>query len=142
MKTIAGLLLAFAIVLGIGSPAGADVGAADRAAIQSVISAQIEAFRRDDGAAAYGLASPNIHSLFPSVDRFMAMVKSGYRPVYRPRSVTFGAVSETPTGPAQKVFVTGPDGRDWVAIYTLERQPDGSWKINGCTLVEDDGAAI
>jgi hypothetical protein len=29
-----------------------------------------------------------------------------------------------------------------VAIYSLERQPDGTWKINGVRLVEDDGATI
>lgn len=122
--------------------ARADVADADRAAIRGIISGQIEAFQRDDGAAAYGYASPTIQGLFPSVDGFMAMVRSGYQPVYRPKSVTFGPAVETPSGPEQRVFVTGPDGRNWVAVYSLQKQPDGSWRINGCVLVEDTGETI
>ena len=41
-----------------------------------------------------------------------------------------------------KVFLVGPDGKSYVALYTLQRQPDGSWRINGCTLIEDSGATI
>jgi hypothetical protein len=122
--------------------ARADVADADREAIRGIISGQIEAFQRDDGATAYGFASPTIQGLFPSIDRFMAMVRSGYQPVYRPRSVTFGPVVEAARGPEQRVFVTGPDGRNWVAIYSLQKQPDGSWRINGCVLVEDTGETI
>lgn len=139
------LLVSFAVLLGLvaGIAARADeVPAADREAIQDIISSQIDAFRRDDGTAAYSYASPTIQGLFPTVDQFMGMVRNGYMPVYRPRAVTFGAIEASPSGPMQKVFLTGPDGRSWVAIYSLERQPDGSWKINGVRLVEDDGATI
>ncbi len=122
--------------------ARADLSDADRETFRAIISGQIDAFRRDDGAAAYGYASPTIQGLFPDPERFMAMVRSGYRPVYRPRSVTFGAVVDTPRGPEQRVFVTGPDGRNWVAVYSFEKQPDGSWRINGCVLVEDTGESI
>ena len=45
--------------------------------IRGIISSQIEAFQRDDGATAYGYASSTIQGLFPSVDQFMAMVRSG-----------------------------------------------------------------
>ena len=30
---------------------------------------------------------------------------------------------------------TGPDGQTYEAIYTMERQPDGTWQINGCAIV-------
>ena len=135
------LFLLAGLILGFGARAD-EVPAADREAIQGIITSQIEAFRRDDGAAAYGYASPSIQGLFPTVEQFMGMVRNGYMPVYRPRSVTFGATEASPSGPMQKVFLTGPDGRNWVAIYSLERQPDGTWKINGVRLVEEDGATI
>jgi hypothetical protein len=134
--------LFFVFLLVFGATIAGRAEEADPNAIRSIISGQMEAFQRDDGAAAYDYASPTIKGLFPSVDRFMAMVKSGYPPVYRPKSVTFGQLAETPSGPMQKVFLTGPDGRNWVAIYALQRQPDGSWKINGVQLIEDDGATI
>ena len=138
------ILAALVLVLATGlAPLRADeIAAADRDAIRSIIAGQIAAFRADDGAAAYGYASPTIRSYFPTPDQFMGMVRNGYMPVYRPRSVTFGAIESSPAGPVQKVFVTGPDGRNWVAIYTLQRQPDGSWKINGVRLVEDDSPSI
>ncbi len=137
------VFLAVALLVIAGLAAGrAEVADVDRQAFRSVITGQIEAFRRDDGAAAYGYASPTIQGLFPDADRFMAMVRSGYQPVYRPRSVTFGPAADTPRGPEQRVFVTGPDGRNWVAVYSLQKQPDGSWRINGCVLVEDTGESI
>jgi hypothetical protein len=34
----------------------------------------------------------------------------------------------------QEVYVVGPDGNPVLAIYEMQRQPDGSWRINGCWL--------
>ena len=45
---------------------------------------------------------------------------------------------ETELGPIQKVFITGPDGKNYIAAYGMQQQSDGTWKINGCSLVEDD----
>jgi hypothetical protein len=83
-----------------------------------------------------------IQGLYPSVDAFMAMVRNQYPPVYRPQSVTFGEVLVTPTGHLQKVYLVGPDGQNYVAVYSMQRQPDGSWRINGCALVKDEAEAI
>ena len=143
MRTIAGLLLALTLALGLPRVAQADdLSPADQASIRGMITGQIEAFRRDDGNAAYGFASPTIQGLFPTPDMFMSMVRNAYQPVYRPQSVTFGQLGDSPVGPLQKVFLVGPDGKSYVAVYSLQRQPDGTWRINGCTLVEDTGASI
>ena len=143
MRTIAGLMFALALALGLPRLAQADdISPADQATIRTMISNQIDAFRRDDGNAAYGFASPTIQGLYPSADQFMSMVRNAYQPVYRPQSVTFGQLSASPYGPLQKVFLVGPDGKSYVALYSLQRQPDGSWRINGCTIVEDSGATI
>lgn len=141
MPALARLLAALAIILATALPAVAD-GAAPSPAIRSVIEGQIDAFRHGDGAAAYALAAPAIRQVFPSVDAFMGMVRRQYQPVYRPRSFAFGALLQSPNGPQQEVFVVGPDGTPWIALYTLQRQPDGTWKINGCVLVRDDYPAV
>lgn len=107
---------------------------ADRAAIRDVIAGQIEAFRRDDGAAAFGFAAPAIRRMFGDVDRFMEMVREGYRPVYRPRDFAFREILVRDGLALQKVHITGPDGAAVTAFYTMERQPDGSWRIAGCSL--------
>jgi hypothetical protein len=135
------LILANSLVLP-GVARADDVSTADREAIRSMIAGQIDAFRRDDGSAAYGYAAPAIQGMYPSIDQFMAMVRNQYPPVYRPRSVTFGEFIEAPGGLLQKVFLTGPDGENWVAVYSLQRQPDGSWRISGCFLMKDTAPII
>lgn len=112
----------------------------ERAAARQVITGQIEAFGRDDATAAYGFAAPAIQRLFPDREGFMAMVRQGYAPVYRPRRFEFGAVEEPGAGTlSQTVTLQDSAGADWVALYTLERQADGSWKITGCRLLRAPG---
>jgi hypothetical protein len=112
------------------------LSADDKAAFQSVISGQIESFRAEDGARAYSYAAPMIKQIFPNPDVFMNMVRQGYQPVYRPQSFKFGAAGLSASGrPIQRVTVVGPDGVTYEAIYTMERQPDGSWQISGCAIV-------
>jgi len=144
-KGIAGKLAGAVLAVGLLVPAVAQelpLSSGDRATIRAMIADQIEAFRRDDATLAYGYAAEGIKRLFPTPERFMAMVREQYRPVYRPQSVTFGEIVETPDGILQKVFLTGPDGDNWTAAYVAERQPDGSWRISGCALAVDDGPNI
>jgi hypothetical protein len=110
----------------------------DRAAFREIISRQIEAFRADDGERAFSYASPGVRQMFGSAESFMTMVRSGYRPVYRPQSFRFGAVETLDELYVQRVRLIGPDGAKVVALYMMERQPDGTWRIAGCYLVEDD----
>jgi hypothetical protein len=146
MPGIAGKFGTFLILLAamlLPAAANADrTSSADRSAMQAIVSGQIGAFEHDDGTTAYGFASPAIHSLYPSADQFMAMVKGGYPAIYRPRSVTFGEFADTDAGPVQKVYITGADGDAWVALYAFQRQPDGTWKINGVTILKDDSPSI
>jgi hypothetical protein len=121
--------------------AAGPVNDADRAEFQRIISEQIAAFRADDGPRAYSYAAPSIKRIFPSPEIFMRMVRQGYGPVHRPQSFRFGEAALDPLGrPAQRVTIVGPDGRTYEALYSMERQPDGSWRIDGCTLLEIPGA--
>ncbi|MGJ5130022.1 DUF4864 domain-containing protein [Bradyrhizobium oligotrophicum] len=110
--------------------------AADTSAAQSVIRAQEQALARDDGATAYAQAAPEIQALFPSVEIFMSMVKSGYPPVYRHRSFEFGAAQVEDGSIAQRVHIVDAEGEAWEALYTLRTQPDGSLRITGCSLLK------
>ena len=116
------------------------ISAADKAEFQRIITAQITAFRADNGPAAYGFAAPVVRHIFPTPEIFMAMVKQGYPQVYRPQSFNFTEALVDPMGrPAQKMTVIGPDGKTYVAIYSMEKQADGTWRISGCTLLEIPG---
>ncbi len=110
--------------------------APDQQAIRGVIEAQLGAFRRDDGMAAFSYASPVIREKFGTPENFMAMVRGSYAAVYRPRQVEFRETRTMAGQTAQAVRFVGPDGKAVLAIYTMERQPDGGWRIGGVYLVE------
>lgn len=124
----------FGMMLALALPAHAQVSAADQTAIREVIEGQVEAFRRDDGDAAFGYASPNIQGMFGTSETFMDTVRQGYRPVYRPRTFEFREIVTMHGMVTQKVHVIGPDGRPVTAFYPMTQQPDGSWRIEGCYL--------
>jgi hypothetical protein len=102
--------------------------------IRAVIQRQLDAFRQDDGAAAYAQAAPNIRTQFPDESAFMKMVKQGYLPVYRPRNFDFGEVKEADESVLQMLRIEDQKGTPWTAVYALQKQPDGTWKISGCWL--------
>ena len=111
-----------------------DVSDADRKAIRDIIQSQVDAFRHDDGDAAFALASPSIRGMFGSSDIFMDMVRQGYQPVSRPKEFDFAEIVTLNGQVTQKVHVVGPDGRPVTAFYPMTQLPDGSWRINGCYL--------
>ena len=126
----------FLILAGVfaGSPALAQDSA--NSAIRSVIQDQLGAFTRDDAAGAFGYASPGIQRMFGTPENFMNMVQQGYPPVHRPQSYVFGMLRQEPEGPVQEVVITDASGAQWLALYSMEQQPDGAWKISGCSLVK------
>jgi hypothetical protein len=125
------LLIAF--LAGFGGPARA---ADDVAAAQSVIRSQEQAIARDDATTAYFYAAPGIQDMFAEAEAFMAMVRQSYAPVYRHKSFEFGEAKASEGKIAQRVHIIDADGVPWEALYTLEQQPDGSVKINGCVLLK------
>jgi hypothetical protein len=126
-------VLLAALLIGLAVPARA---ADDVAAAQGVIRSQVEAFSRDDAAAAYFYAAPAIQEIFPQADIFMSMVRNSYAPVYRHKSFDFGEARVADGTIVQRVHIVDADGIPWEALYTLELQPDGSVKITGCVLLK------
>jgi hypothetical protein len=126
------IVLLFVFLFGLAAPAFAD----DVATAQSIIRAQEQAFSRDDAAAAYSHAAPEIRQLFPQADTFLQMVQQAYPPVYRHKSFEFGEARAAQGRIAQRVHIVDADGDAWEALYTLEQQPDGSLKITGCSLLK------
>ena len=149
MRIIAALCLFLALpALAIGGSASRPAGLvlvaseqlsqADREAVQEIIRQQLEAFRADDAATAFGFASPGIQGMFGSSDNFMNMVRQSYPQVYRSREAEFRDVVDLNGRPTQRVLLVGPDGKPVIALYPMERQPDGSWRIDGCMLGKSD----
>ncbi len=110
------------------------------AAIRQVISDQIAAFEADDFATAFTFASPGIHDIFVTPDRFGAMVRQGYPMVWHPGSVRFAGLDAEGGRMLQRVFVTDGEGRLHLLEYAMVPAEDG-WRIDGVRLLEDGAAA-
>ena len=105
---------------------------------KSIITEQLQAIARDDGVSAYAEAAPIVQQIFPSPDLFMNMVRNGYPQVYRNKQYNFGDAGTDDAGrPFQKVEILGTDGARYTAIYFMERQADGSWKISGVVMAKE-----
>ena len=125
------LLATPAVLATEGRLTGADVHE-----IRAVIHRQIDAFRRDDAHGAFALVSPGVQQVFGSPERFLDTVRMAYRAVYRPSSVAFLELVVMSTEVVQRVQVTDRLGTVWVAHYAMQRQRDGTWRTNGCHLVQ------
>lgn len=127
------VLLVPLLIFGLAVPGFA--GEAEVKSAQTVVESQLKAFQAGDGALAYSFASPGIQQMFPTPDVFMSMVQNAYQPVFKPQSFAFGEARElSATSIMQKVMLVGPDGKDYEALYQLERQPDGKYRITGVSL--------
>lgn len=109
---------------------------------QKVVESQLLAFRARDNEAAFSHASPSIRSMMGgSSERFIGMVRGDYEAIYSAKSFAFGRNKLDGRTAYQEVLLTGPNGKDWKALYTLTKQPDGTWKISGVRLLKDSGSS-
>ena len=127
------LLLAFLPGPGVAS---STLSSADMQEIRAVIHRQIDAFRRDDARGAFALVSPGVQQAFGTPERFLDAMRSSYYAVYRPQTVAFLELVVMGGDVVQQVQVTDRSGSVWVAYYAMQRQKDGTWRTNGCHLVQ------
>lgn len=109
--------------------------------VREVVQAQLDAFLHDDAPRAFALATPGIRKTFGTAENFLEMVRTSYAVVYRPKSVIFETPQLVDGQVLQPVRLSDADGRGWIAIYPMQRQPDGSWRTNGCQLARLAGQA-
>ena len=109
---------------------------------QAIISSQLDAFAHDDAKAAFGFAAPPIQQRFASPEAFLAMVRHVYPAVYRHRSVAFGDAARQGDKIEQGVVFVDYDNAVWNGVYTLTRQSDGGWKIEGCVIAPSEQTSL
>lgn len=109
--------------------------AADPEEMQAIIDRQLEAFQKDDFAAAMEFASPGIKRYFGTPEIFGRMVTQGYPMVWRPGAVQY--LEDRIEGGVhfQRVMITDQQGRVHVLDYRMTETPDG-WRINGVTILD------
>jgi ketosteroid isomerase-like protein len=135
-------LIAF---LSIATMVGVTVSKADPVASpwQEVITAQVEAFRADDGAAALGFAAAAFEANFADPAQFLAAIRnSGYGAIMDSRSHSFGEFQMINADVVlQAVTFTGPDQMLYRATYQMEHEADG-WRVGAVDLQKTEAIGV
>ena len=131
LALVAWLLCAPAFAAPAGTPA---LTQKDWTAIRKVIGEQLVALKAGDGAKAMTYAAPGIREQFGTSENFMRMVRDGYGALLAARSTQFleGAVIEDAV--VQPLRLVLPDDTVLVALYQMQRQGNGQWRIGGCWI--------
>ncbi len=115
-------------------PAETELQAIEWQAIKGVIGEQLAALKAGDGPKAFAHASPGVRRQFGTADAFLAMVRTGYGALVAARYSEFLEGAVIAGDVIQPMRLVAPDNTVQVALYTMQRQPDGRWKIAGCVL--------
>jgi hypothetical protein len=110
-----------------------------RQGVIDVIRDQLAAFQRDDGRAAFSIASPDVQDQFGTPEAYLAKIATTYKAIHRPKSVTFLNLAFSRGRLVQRVLLVDSDGTPVVALFPMVRMADGSWRVDGCVLVPATG---
>jgi hypothetical protein len=108
--------------------------AADWTAIKKVIAEQRSALKSGNAAKAFSYASPAIRDQFGDAAAFIDMVRATYSALLTARYTEFleGAVIDGTV--IQPLRLIDADNTVRVALYVMERQDNGTWRISGCRI--------
>ena len=143
MKQVAVFALAVFALAAIAAPPDGHrtLPPADWNSIQMVIGDQLQALKAGDGTKAMNYSVPGIRRQFRTPERFLRMVREGYGALLEARYSAFlkGAVVDGIT--IQPLQLVLPDSSVVVALYRMEKQKDGSWRIAGCVIAPSTAQA-
>ena len=137
--------LRFLVAAAIGitaSVAAAGLGAepipeAEAQKVRAVIETQLQAFADDDADRAFEANTPGVREAIGSAGHFLALVRGGYPMIFRPTSISFMQPEQRGDAVLQLAEIVDAQGKSWLALFSLEQQPDGSWRISGCVVAEN-----
>lgn len=124
------------------SAQAAPVDSDDAQAIRETVRSQLDAFAGDDAAAAFELATTSVRTLFGDADRLLQTIKRQFPPVYRHRDVVFSAPEIIGGRALQLVRLTDADCQVWVAVFVMQQETSGTWRIDGCRLVKTNSVSV
>lgn len=135
------ILLPLLAALAFAVPSHAADVASD-AQVRAVVQDQIDALAAGDADRAFSHASPKVQSMFKTPGAFMSMVRNGYGALISPQSFKIDEVLTDGDKAAVRAQVIDREGRPFQAVYPLERQEDGRWRIDGCYLEAATGQSL
>jgi hypothetical protein len=110
--------------------------------IRDAIRGQIMALAERDAQRAWSYLAPSTKDYFDQPAIFLRILTAQMKPLAGTSQYAFSAMDREATDAIQDVVLTDPQGREWLARFTLERQPDGSWGIKTCKVEPIVGSRI
>lgn len=137
------LILLSGLALPLGSAAAAnEVSQEDQLAIKAVVESQLAALADDNADAAFALATADTRSRLRNSDTFLQIIKQQFTPIYRHQRALFSAPEVIAGRMVQIVRLTDTESSVWLAIYQMQKESDGQWKIAGCRLIETKTVSV
>ena len=137
-RRVAWILMTCALAVAAASSAPAmaagDAAEPDWRAIRNAIGGQLTALRAGDASRAFSHAASGIRAQFGDAPTFMRMVRNGYAALLDARYTEFleGAVIDGHTIQPLRLVMT--DDTVLVALYELQQDENGEWRIAGCVI--------
>jgi hypothetical protein len=128
---LAAMLLCFPLA---AAGAEATLPDAEWKVIRAIVAEQLTALKAGDGTKAFTYAAPAIRQQFGDAANFLTMVRSAYGALIAARYTEFLEGALIDGSVIQPLRLVAPDNSVRVALYTMQKQPDGRWKISGCIL--------
>ena len=142
------IALVLALLVGAGAPSYAQtsqrdapanaapsaLAAADWTAIRRIIGDQLAALRSGDATRAFSFASSGIRDQFDDAPTFLLMVRQRYGVLLTARYTEFLDGAEVDGHTVQPLRLVMSDDTVLVALYEMQRDERGGWRIAGCVI--------
>lgn len=102
--------------------------------IRSSIRGHMQALSQRDAAGVYDSLTPAIKDYYKNSKAFLAYLTTQLKPLANAKNFAFTSIEREATDAIQEVVLTGAKGREWIARFKLQRQPDGRWAIMQCLI--------
>lgn len=137
------LILLSGLALPLSSAAAVnEVSQEDQLAIKTVVASQLAALADDNADAAFALATADTRSRLRNSDIFLQIIKQQFTPIYRHQRALFSPPEVIAGRMVQIVRLTDSESSVWLAIYQMQKESDGQWKIAGCRLIETTTVSV
>jgi len=110
--------------------------------IREAIRGQLLALGQRDADRAWSYLAPSTKDYFTDPATFMRALSLHMQPLAAPDRYAFSDMDREATDAIQDVVLADLQGREWLARFTMERQPDGSWGIKTCKVEPVSGNRI
>ncbi|GIT24567.1 MAG: hypothetical protein CM1200mP41_06110 [Gammaproteobacteria bacterium] len=70
------------------------------------------------------------------------MIENGYKVLLDPISIRFDGLDSRFQSAVYRIKLISHDGQHWLALYPMIVTKKGTWKINGCRLLQLTGKLI